>query len=74
MATQSVGVAGGDEMKRLNIRLTDEDYTALSELKGALFADSISDVIRDLVRAAHRENARAVQRERRRRASLKVVR
>lgn len=56
-------------MKRLNIRLTDEDYTALTELRSVLFAASVSDVIRDLVRAAHRANSAAVKRERKRRAA-----
>lgn len=57
-------------MKRLNIRLTDEDYTALTELRSVLFAASVSDVIRDLVRAAHKENRRAVARDRARRARV----
>lgn len=64
-------MAGGNEVKRLNIRMSDEDYTALTELRSVLFAPSVSDVIRDLVRAAHRANSAAVKRERKRRATAR---
>ena len=55
----------GAKTKRLNIRLTEEDYEQLLELRLALHLGSDSQTIRALIRLHHAAEREAVRRVRR---------
>lgn len=57
-------------MKRLNIRLSDNDWALLEELRVIMRRRTVSETMRDLIYSAHRGNARLITRERQRQAAI----